>query len=81
MLQLKQVKTKPTGNLTAGNDLVVFFLYVSCIGNTSPLIDSASVTVTLLLSLALFRAMCFEFFAAIVTFSVGIYFNGINIDN
>ena len=71
------VKPKPAGNLTDGNDLFVFPLYMSCIGIISPLKDTPSVTVIPLLSLAPFLATCFEFFSAIVTFAVGTYFDGV----
>ena len=37
------VKIKPVGNLTAGNDLFVFPLHMSCIGTNSQLLDSPSV--------------------------------------
>ena len=44
---------------------------MSFIGSTSPIVDSASVTVIPLLSMAPFRVTCFEFFSVKVTFSVG----------
>ena len=70
-------KAKPAGNLTDGNDLFVFPLYMNCIGSISPLKDSPSVTVIPLLSLAPFLETCFEFFSAIVTFAVGTYFDDV----
>ena len=59
------------------NDLFVFLFCMCCIGGTSPVTNSVSVTVIPLLSMAPFRATCFEFFSTIVTFTVGTYFDDV----
>lgn len=66
---LLEVQTELAGNSTAGKDLFVFPLYISCIGSTSSLLDSASVTVVHVL--LVYSAM------VVVTFSVGAYFHSI----
>lgn len=66
---LLEVQTELAGNSTAGKDLFVFLLYISCIGSTSSLLDSASVTVVHVL--LVYSAM------VVVTFSVGAYFHSI----
>ena len=68
---------KLSGNLVAGNERLVSPVYIIWKGNISPPKVLANVSVIAHVSSAHCFDICLEFFSAMVTLEVGIYFDGV----